>query len=70
MGTIKTQKNQSEYIGVTFEKKIQKWKSTVTDKGKAYPCGFHDTDRQAAMARDLAIIKFKLNKPLQILSPK
>ena len=68
---IKTHKRTStrtEYTGVTFVQRFKKYRATVTDKGVIYKCGLHATPREAAMARDLAIVKQRLNpKRLQLL---
>lgn len=39
-------------------------------KGEEIFCGYWSTARLAARARDNAILKYKINKPLQTLRPK
>lgn len=59
----------SQYAGVGWHKESQKWRASVTANGERYECGYHDTDREAAKARDRKILALGLNKPLQILKP-
>ncbi|MHC0441596.1 hypothetical protein [Flavobacterium sp. 3-210] len=64
-----THNKVSPYTGVGWHKETQKWRSSVTEKNIRYECGYHDTDREAAKARDLKILALGLKKPLQILKP-
>jgi hypothetical protein len=57
------------YIGVKWNKDLNKYYSIITRKGAKHHCGFHDTEKQAAIARDSTIIKHGLNVPLQVLKP-
>ena len=66
--TPKKTSTRTEYTGVTFVQRFKKYRATVTDKGQIYRCGLFLTPREAAMARDLTIVKLRLNpKRLQIL---
>jgi len=59
---------RTEYKGVLWITEYRKFKASITEKGVRHPCGYYKTAREAAMARDLAIIKFRLDpKKLQIL---
>lgn len=62
-------KRTSKYVGVTWNRNLQKWSSAVTDKGLRYDCGYHTDEREAAKARDRKILALGLKKPLQILKP-
>lgn len=59
----------SNYIGVGWNREQQKWRSSVSEKGVKYDCGYFDSERDAAKARDRKILALGLNKPLQILKP-
>ena len=59
----------SNYVGVSYNKKTNKYSSTLLANNEVYRCGHFETDREAAKARDLKIIKLRLNRPLQILKP-
>lgn len=59
----------SKYIGVGWNRELQKWRSSVSGKGVKYDCGYHESEREAAKARDRKILALGLNKPLQILKP-
>lgn len=65
----KTKPKASGYTGVNWNRELQKWKSSVTENGVKYDCGFHEDERSAAKARDRKILALNLNKPLQILKP-
>lgn len=56
---------QSKYKGVNWNVQRNKWRSSVTVKGKKIECGFHDTELEAVKARDKKIIALKLNVELQ-----
>jgi len=70
MGRTKTQKIQSPYLGVNWDSRIQKWRATLTHEKKTVPLGVYDTDLEAVKARDLYILKNKINKPTQVIKPK
>lgn len=57
----------SKFTGVQWNKRSQKWESSVSSKGIKYSCGYHDTEKEAAKARDRKIIALNINKPLQVL---
>lgn len=59
----------SVYIGVGWNRETQSWRSSVSEKGIKYDCGYFDNERDAAKARDRKILALGLNKPLQILKP-
>lgn len=59
----------SKYIGVGWNREQQKWRSSVSEKGVKYDCGYFDSEREAAKARDRKILALGLKKPLQILKP-
>lgn len=61
--------NTSIYTGVSFNKVRNKYSSTLFANGEEYRCGHFETEREAAKARDLKIIKLRLDRPLQILKP-
>ncbi|WP_295093736.1 AP2 domain-containing protein [uncultured Flavobacterium sp.] len=65
----KTNPRTSNYTGVGWNRKQQNWRSSVTANGIKYDCGYHDTEREAAKARDRKILALGLKKPLQILKP-
>lgn len=58
-----------KYTGVVYDRKIHRYVSKVSHKGKTYRCGFYDTEKEAVIARDTAIITHGLNVPLQVLKP-
>ena len=57
------------YIGVSYKPELFKFASIVSQGGTTYRCGFHDTEKEAAMARDKMIIKHGLSTKLQVLKP-
>lgn len=57
----------SDYDGVTWNTQSQLWKSSVSDKGIKYECGYYNNERDAVKARDKKIIELGIKKPLQIL---
>lgn len=71
MKKITTKKNNriSIYTGVGWNRELQKWRSSVSEKGVKYDCGYYENERDAAKARDRKILALGLNKPLQILKP-
>lgn len=62
---------KTKYKGVYWKKNAQKWlcKLRLEDGTYMQADGF-ETDREAAKDRDLKIIKFRINEPLQILKKK
>ena len=56
-----------EYIGITWDRSLQKWRSSVSKDGIKYECGYHVEQRDAVLARDKKIVKMGLNVKLQIL---
>jgi hypothetical protein len=66
---IKKNSVTSIYKGVGWNRKMQKWRSSVSEKGIKYDCGYFDNERDAAKSRDRKILALGLNKPLQILKP-
>lgn len=65
---MKSQKSQ--YTGVYFdegESLHRRWHSVVSIKGTPQECGYYATEREAAVARDKAILRHRLRQPLQIL---
>ncbi|BFM41675.1 hypothetical protein CFS9_03160 [Flavobacterium sp. CFS9] len=59
----------SVYKGVGWHREQQKWRSSVSQSGVKYDCGYHDSEREAAKARDRKILALGLSKSLQILKP-
>lgn len=59
----------SIYIGVGWNRELQKWRSSISENGIKYDCGYHKNEREAAKARDKKILALGLNKSLQILKP-
>lgn len=57
----------SKYTGVTWNRSLQKWVSYITANKIRYDCGYHETEKDAALSRDKKIIALYLKKPLQIL---
>ena len=57
----------SKYAGVSFSREKQNWRSSVSEKGVKYECGYYATERDAAKGRDRKIIALGLNKKLQVL---
>lgn len=62
-----TNPRTSNYTGVGWNREQQKWRSSVSEKGVKYDCGYFETEREAAKARDRKILALGLDKPLQIL---
>jgi len=60
---------KKKYTGVSYNRDNHQFSSIVSHKGKTYRCGFYDTEKEAAIARDTAIITHGLNVKLQVLSP-
>lgn len=48
----------SEYIGVSLVKDTYKWKSSIRSNGKQFHLGCFDNEEDAAIARDLATMKY------------
>ena len=53
----KSTKAFSKYRGVAFYKKINKFRARLTKWGKRYEFGFHENEKDAAIARDRGMIK-------------
>lgn len=66
--TTSTHSRVSDYKGVKWCKKAEKWNSYITESGIRHECGYYSSEREAAKARDLTIIKKGLKAKLQILS--
>lgn len=64
-----TSTKTSEYGGVSWDRELQKWRSSVSENGIKYDCGYHETERDAAKSRDRKILALGLDKPLQVLKP-
>jgi hypothetical protein len=60
----------SKYKGVSWNKTNQKWTSRVGFKGIKYECGYHETEREACLARDKKILALGMDKELQILKKR
>jgi len=60
---------EKNYRGVSYNRDNHQFSSIVSHKGKTYRCGFHDTQKAAAIARDTVIITHGLDVPLQVLKP-
>jgi hypothetical protein len=62
---------KNEYEGVSYDKRSEKFRATLTHKGVTYECGLSSIPREAARLRDLTIIRVgaPIGK-LQILKPK
>jgi len=60
----------SKYKGVSWDRKTNKWESSITCKGTKHPCGFYDSEDEAIKARDRRILSLGLPiKMLQKLKP-
>lgn len=57
------------YSGVSYNRFTRKYTSTVTRNNVKYNCGSHDTEIEAAKARDRKILEKGLNVKLQVLKP-
>lgn len=58
-----------KYSGVSYNRFTKKYTSTVTRNKVKYNCGSHDTEIEAAKARDRKILEKGLNVKLQVLKP-
>lgn len=65
----KSNQRVSTYTGVGWNREQQKCRSSVSEKGVKYDCGYHESERDAAKSRDRKILALGLKKPLQILKP-
>lgn len=57
----------SKYIGVKWNRDLQKWSSSFSENGIRYHCGFYDCEKSAVKARDIKIVEIGSKKKLQIL---
>jgi hypothetical protein len=64
---MKRNSRTSQYAGVGWNRETQSWRSSVSEKGVKYDCGYYDNERDAAKARDRKILALNLDKPLQVL---
>lgn len=63
-------KNKDEYVGVKYDHSIRKFVSSLKYENSYIRCGVADTAKEAAILRDIQIIKLNLPyKKLQILKP-
>ena len=53
----KNTNGSSKYRGVAFYKKINKFRASLMKWGKRYEFGFHENEKDAAIARDRGMIK-------------
>jgi hypothetical protein len=53
----KSTNGSSKYMGVQFIKKYKKFIATIKKYGKKYHFGYHENEKQAAIARDMGMIK-------------
>ncbi len=60
---------KNSYTGVSWSSEYYKYKAHVTKDGVTYQCGFHNTEKEAAIARDRKIIEHGLKVKLQVLKP-
>lgn len=69
--TISSDKYVGVYLIATGGGKYTSWRAYVhgAPHGVIY-CGQHPSEKAAAIARDLTILKHKINKPCQVLKPK
>lgn len=63
--------NKTGYTGVNYKLRTRKWVAVLSYKGDDINIGAYDTEREAAIARDKAILRMGLDlKKLQILKKK
>lgn len=61
---------KKKYVGVLFKRDLFKYYSSLIFNGVTYPCGFHYTEKEAVIARDVKIIEIGAPRSkLQILKP-
>lgn len=53
----KSTKGSSKYMGVQFDKTMKKFRARVVKWGKEYSFGYHENEKDAAIARDRGMIK-------------
>ena len=61
-GQVLIQSNTSGYAGVTFIKRINKWFASVEYQGKKHSLKYHNTSLEAAIKREIFIIKNNLKE--------
>lgn len=58
-----------KYTGVSYNSDTHQYASILRHQGKVYRCGFHETEKEGAIARDKVIIQNGLKVKLQVLKP-
>lgn len=61
---------RSKYVGVYYyptSRTGEQWHSVVSVNSERMSCGYYKTEHEAVKARDLAIIRYNLKQPLQVL---
>ena len=62
---------EKKYVGVKFSERTKLFYSEINYQGVLYKCGSAKTARQAAINRDMTIIRHNMpTKRLQVLKPK
>lgn len=63
-------KNKDKYVGVKYDSNIRKFVSSLKFQNSYIRCGSADTAKEAAILRDIQIIKLNLPySKLQVLKP-
>src|SRR5688500_4160927 len=60
--------DRSRYVGVSFERRTQRYAAKLSTQRRAYFVGRWSSARAAAIARDRAILFLRLDRPLQVPS--